>query len=204
MWCSATSSSLAAERAVPFLVLLAALAASPAAARVLITQDEALALAFPGCEVEREPGFLTDAQQERAGELAGAPVTSALVHRHVARKEGRLVGTAYFDTHRVRTLPETLMIVVDPDGTVRRVEVLSFDEPEDYLPRGGWYGQFSGRGLDGELALKRGIRPVTGATLTARATTAAVRRALAVHRVLQEARREPSADPPAPDEEPSR
>ena len=37
--------------------------------------------------------------------------------------------------------------------------------------------------LDEELELKRAIRPVTGATLTARATSDAVRRILAIHDV---------------------
>jgi hypothetical protein len=93
-------------------------------------------------------------------------------------------GTAYFDSHRVRTLPETLMVVVDPRGRVRRIEVLAFREPEEYLPRPVWYGQFPGRGLDDELALDRGVRGVIGATLTARATTQAVRRVLALDRVI--------------------
>jgi Na+-translocating ferredoxin:NAD+ oxidoreductase RnfG subunit len=52
------------------------------------------------------------------------------------------------------------------------------------MPREGWYGQYEGRLLDDDLALKRGIRPVTGATLTARATTEAVRRVLALHQVI--------------------
>ncbi len=60
----------------------------------------------------------------------------------------------------------------------------------DYLPRGAWYGQFAGRGLDDELELKRGIKGVTGATLTARATTAAARRLLATHRVRSEIAKE--------------
>jgi hypothetical protein len=78
------------------------------------------------------------------------------------------------------------MVVVDPGGRVRRIEVLSFREPQDYLPREGWYGQFEGRALDGELNMKKGIRGITGATLTARATTEAARRVLALHRVLRE------------------
>jgi hypothetical protein len=69
---------------------------------------------------------------------------------------------------------------------VARLEVLAFAEPEEYLPRARWYGQFLGRALDDELNLGRGIRGVSGATLTARATTRAVRRVLAVHAVLQE------------------
>ena len=79
------------------------------------------------------------------------------------------------------------MVVVDPAGAIRRIEVLSFDEPEEYLPRPGWYAQFPGKPLDDELSLKRGIRPITGATLTARVTTDAARRCLALHRVLHPA-----------------
>ena len=76
------------------------------------------------------------------------------------------------------------MVVVGPAGSIARIEVLSFSEPEEYMPRGHWYAQFPGKALDDELAVKRGIRPVSGATLTARATTEAARRVLALHQVV--------------------
>lgn len=164
------------------------LVGGPAAtAKVLLSTDEALRLAFPGCRIERRTSFLTDAQLNRGRALAGVEVRSRLVHAYGATEGCRAVGTAYFDTHRVRTQPETVMVVLDPAGEVRRVEVLSFAEPPDYLPRGGWYEQFAGKRLVPELNLKRDIRPITGATLTARATTGAVRRVLAIHQVLGEA-----------------
>jgi hypothetical protein len=166
------------------LNLALALAAAPAAAKVFLTVDEALKLAFPDCQVERKTAYLTAEQVQRARELSGVEVPSALVTYSVARRGGQLAGTAWFDTHRVRTLPETLMVVVDPQGRVVRVEVISFREPEEYLPRGIWYEQFRGHGLDRELQLKQGIHQVTGATLTARATTDAVRRVLALHQVI--------------------
>jgi hypothetical protein len=173
------------------LLLAAALAAAPAAARVQLSTAEALALAFPGCAVERATVYLTVRQQERARELAGEKVDLAIVHPYRARCAGASGGTAYFDAHTVRTLPETLMIVVDAQDRVARVEVLAFAEPEDYLPRTPFYEQFRGRALDAELELRRGVRGVTGATLTARATTAAVRRVLALHRALAEAETPP-------------
>jgi len=166
------------------ILLLALLLAVPAAAKVFVSVDEALKLAFPGCEVVRKTAFLTPEQVKRARELAGAEVPSALVSYYEAVKGGQPAGTAWFDTHRVRTLPETLMVVVDPQGRVGRIEVVSFREPEEYLPRDVWYDQFRGRPLDPGLQLKRGIHPVTGATLTARATTDAVRRVLALRQVV--------------------
>lgn len=155
-----------------------------ASAKVFVTVDEALRLAFPGCEVARRTAWLTPAQVKQAKDLSGVDVPSALVTWYEARRNGQPAGTAWFDTHRVRTLPETLMVVVDPQGRVARLEVISFREPEEYMPRGGWYAQFLGRRLDPDLALKRAIHPVTGATLTARATASAVRRVLALHQVI--------------------
>ena len=160
------------------------LAAGSAAAKVFVTVDEALKLAFPGCQVARRTAFLKPEQVRRARELSGVEVPSALVNYYVATRGGQPAGTAWFDTHRVRTLPETLMIVVDPQDRVGRIEVISFREPEEYLPRGAWYEQFLGKALNPNLQLKRDIRPVTGATLTARATTDAVRRVLALHRIV--------------------
>jgi len=179
---SATSSRRRAAGA----ALLLALAAAPAGAKVFLSVDEAVKLAFADAQVTRQTAFLTPEQVARAKALAGVEVASALVTFYTGRKGGQIVGTAYFDTHRVRTLPETLMIVVDAAGAVRRLEIVSFREPEEYIPRGNWYRQFLGRKLDPELALKRAIHPATGASLTARATTEAVRRALALHRVLAE------------------
>lgn len=154
-------------------------------ATVLITVEEALAQAFPDATTERQTLFLSDDQRTRAEKACGAEVSSALATRYVAhRQDGAVLGWAYLDTHRVRTLPETLMIVLGADGAVRRVEVVTFREPLEYMPREGWYGQYEGQRLDEDLALKREIRPVTGATLTARATTEAVRRVLAIHAVV--------------------
>lgn len=190
MSCSASSSE-ASERggrgAFGRLSLLLALLGSlavPGAAKVFLSVDEALRLAFPGAKVERRTAYLTAEQLRRARELAGVEVPSALATYYAAVRDGKPAGTAWFDTHRVRTLPENLMIVVDPQGRVARVEVISFREPEEYMPRGAWYDQFRGKGLEPDLRLKRAIRPVTGATLTARATTDAVRRVLALHRTV--------------------
>ena len=180
---------MARVRARVVLAVACLLAGAEAPARVFLSQQEALRLAFPeGVAVERRTAFLTEAQQQEARRLARVEEPpDALVTFYVGTRDGRIVGTAYFDTHRVRTMPETIMVLVDPSGAVRRIEVLSFLEPEDYLPLPRWYEQFSSHSLDDDLSLKKAIRPVAGATLTAVATTDAVRRVLAVHRILQEA-----------------
>lgn len=164
------------------LIPAACLATSLAAA--LPTQPEALARAFPGAHIVRKEHFLTEAQARIAKESSGGPLSGAWVVVYEARKEGVLQGVAYFDTHRVRTLNETAMVAVAADGTVKRVEVIAFREPPEYLAKEAWVRQLEGRKLDDQLSLKRGIRPLSGATLTANVLVEAARRCLALHRVL--------------------
>jgi hypothetical protein len=163
------------------VLVMLVLVAVAACASTLIGVEEAMSLAFPGVTLTRETLFLTDEQVRRAEESAGTELASAMVTRFSASSGGGVVGWGYLDTHRVRTLPETVLIMIDSKGQVVRVEVVAFREPLEYLPPEGWYRQFDGESLSDNLALKRSIRPITGATLTARSTTDAVRRALAIH-----------------------
>jgi len=167
-------------------VLLLASPSGGGAGKVFLSPEEALALAFPECTLERGLEVLSEAERERAEELAGARLSSRTVRPYRALHEGKTMGTAYFDAHRVRSKNEVLMLVVGPDGRVTRLEVLAFAEPLEYLPKAAFYAQFVGKSLDAELELDHGIRRVAGATLSARAATEAARRVLAVHRVLAE------------------
>lgn len=165
------------------------LAAVPAQARVLLSQKEALAIAFPaGTPVERRTAFLTDVQARTAEETSGTKLASKVWTYYISRSTTGVERTAYFESHVVRTMNETFMVVVGPDGAVDSVEILSFAEPDEYLPAKRWLGQFAGRKLDEELMLRRGLRNITGASLTSDAVTRGVRRILAVHRALAAAR----------------
>jgi len=172
------------------VVLLAALfaACEGAAEPVYSSREQALARAFPPPAVtERKTYFLTDAERERASRLARTKIASSLVVAYLGRGPKGLVGTAYFDTHTVRTMPETVLVTVELDGGVRGVEVVAFGEPEDYLPRPRWLRLFGGRRLDADLVVGRGLAHVTGATLTTRSLADAVRRVLAIHAVISAA-----------------
>ena len=98
--------------------------------------------------------------------------------------QGEAVGFAYFDRVIVRTMPAAIMASIDADGRLRFIEILTFDEPEDYLPRRRWLGLFQDRALDDGLRLTGVIRNVTGASLTSEAVTNSARRLVAIHEVL--------------------
>ncbi len=151
-----------------------------------MTQQQALAGAFPaGTRVTRQALFLTDQQFAAAKKESGIDFPDRMIVRYAgSNAAGVVIGYAYFDTHVVRTLPSTVMIVVTPDAKVQKIDILSFDEPPDYLPKERWIDQIEGRRLDDDLSLKRAIRPITGASLSGRALVNASRKVLALHRVL--------------------
>jgi Na+-translocating ferredoxin:NAD+ oxidoreductase RnfG subunit len=169
--------------------VLPLLAAGRAHAQATLTQEDALRLAFPApLRVERRTAFLDDAQLRRVRELAKAEHTQRVVTYYAATDAaGRAAGVAYFDSHRVRTLGEVLMFVVDTESRIRRVEVLRFAEPPEYQAPDRWLALFHGRSLSPDLSLKRAIPNITGATLTANAVTLAARRVLALHSVIHPA-----------------
>ncbi|HEU4402303.1 MAG TPA: FMN-binding protein [Candidatus Polarisedimenticolia bacterium] len=174
-----------APRAVLALLMTLLLPAPSAQGRVYMTQRQALEQAFPQpAQVSRRTLYLDADQVHRVATEAGAPVENRVVAYYIGTRDGKPAGCAYFDTHLVRTLPETIMVVVAPDGRIERIDILSFEEPEDYLPNRRWLQQFPGRLLDDDLSLKQGIHPLAGATLSARAITQAVRRVLALHRLF--------------------
>ncbi len=155
-----------------------------------MNQEEALSRAFPpSAKVERRTLFLDEDRAAKIEKESGERLTGRIISYYVGIGPQGTLGYAYFDSHRVRTLPETIMVLVTPTGTVTRVSILAFSEPEDYLPKQAWLDQFAGRGLDSELAMRRGIRNLTGASLSAAAITSACRRILAIHRVVREEER---------------
>ncbi len=179
-WASGWSSKLAA------VLLLALLGpAAIASAKVFYSQREALELAFPKADrIERRNFVLTDAQAEAIKSRSRAPLDSRIVTLHVGWRDDEVLGYAVIEVHTVRTLPEALMTVLEPDGIVRSVRVLAFYEPVDYLPPNRWLAQFDEKRLSPGLQLKRDIHAIAGATLSSRAATSSVRRALAYYEVL--------------------
>ncbi|HHN73741.1 MAG TPA: FMN-binding protein [Acidobacteria bacterium] len=173
--------------AFPSSALLALLVALPATVRggEIVSLDAALERIAPEAVVHEKDTLVLSKEKAAAVRRQAGPLSSRLVSRYrLYDRQGKLLATAYIDTHLVRSLAETLLIAVDPAGRVRSVEVLAFKEPPEYRPRPGWYAQFNGRELGDELRIRKGIRVLAGATLSSHAATDAVRRCLAVHRLF--------------------
>ena len=162
-----------------------ALGGAGAEAKVFYSRSEALELAFPEADrIEDESVLLGDEEASAIESLAKTQLESRIVRIYRGYREGELLGYAFIDVHNVRTLPEAFLVVLSPEGDVRSLRVLAFHEPLEYMPTDRWYRQFERKSLAEPLRLGGDLHGIVGATLSARATTNGVRRALAFYEVV--------------------
>ena len=102
----------------------------------------------------------------------------------MAQSSAGVTGVAFFDRRMVRTLPVTYMAVVNKAGSsIDRVEILSFEEPDDYLPPARWLALYKNHALDKDMAIGRGIPHITGASLTSQAMNDGLRMIFMIYQV---------------------
>ncbi len=160
-------------------------AVGTAKAGVYLSRSEAIEQAFPDADRVTDRTFVLDDTQSSAVEkLARAKLDSKLVTVYTGYKANEVLGHALIDIHTVRTLPEAFMVVITPTGEIRSLRMLAFYEPGEYEPPTRWLGQFHNEALSEELQLRGKIHGIAGSTLSARAVTSGVRRALALYDVL--------------------
>ncbi|MFZ3114629.1 MAG: FMN-binding protein [Syntrophales bacterium] len=153
--------------------------------KVYKTKDDALKEVFPDADaVEKINVFLGKEEQKKIEAMAKSKLESRIFTFYAGRKGNIIVGYAVFGSHVVRTKQEVYMVVINPDSSIRQVEILAFYEPEEYLPSKRWFQRFAGKILDHELWPRRGIIAVTGATLSVNGITQEIRKVLAVFKIM--------------------
>jgi len=135
--------------------LLAAPAAivltAPASANVYLTVEQAKQAIFPGASLT-------------ATGKSGALRTSS---------------GGYFIVDRVLGKHEyiTYAVGVNPNGTIKQIEILEYNETYGYEVReASWRAQFVGKGASSPLLLNVDIKNISGATLSSKHITDGVRR----------------------------
>ncbi len=157
----------------------------PSYGKIFYAKDEALKLAFPDADsVETRTFILKDAEIQRAQQKARTRIDSKLFTFYIGIKNGQILGYAAIESHVVRTMPETIMVVLSPAGQIRSTVVLAFHEPPEYLPSEKWLGQFRRKGLSPELRPGGEIAGILGSTLSVQAISGGVRKVLALFEIL--------------------
>ena len=140
--------------------------------------EDAIKEAFPNAQIERKAVYLSSDERKSIEEKYQVNLGGTFHTFYIAKSQGAIVGYGIFDTHKVRTKDETLFIVVDTKGFIKKIKLISFFEPDDYRAPERWLKRFEGRSLSDPLIPGKDITIMTGATLTTNKVAAAARRVL--------------------------
>jgi len=153
-------------------------------ATVFYSKNEAMELAFgKGTPVEQLSLFPDDPQIAQIQQLAKVKLESGLFTFYVGKNQDKITAYGAIETSTVRTKPETLMIVLTPEGELRNVYTLAFHEPPEYQPPDRWFEQLYKRPL-ADMDFSKGVDGISGATLSTRAGIDSVRKVMAIYQVL--------------------
>ena len=157
---------------------------SPCYGKIYYSKNEAMELAFgKDAVVEMLSLFPTKAQRTQIEKLARVKMESSLYTFYIGKKDGKTLGYAAIENHTVRTKPETLLVLLSPQGQVKVIHTLAFHEPPEYQPPQRWYQQLYKRELD-QLSFRADIQGITGATLSTRSAINITRKVMAIYQIL--------------------
>jgi len=167
------------------ILLCAAPPSTPAWGITYLTQDEALALAFPeGTALTKKTFQLReDGQRRYREELGTTPPPGTLYEVYMGVKDGTPQGWAFVLTESSRYRPITFLVAIAPGGTVGRVEVMVYREPRgEQVKEGRYLKQYERQ--SGAVELGKEIQSISGATVSGQVITFGVNKALFLVREL--------------------
>lgn len=153
-------------------------------AEIFYSKSEAMELAFgKGAQVEQLSLFPDENQTAKIERDAKIKLDSGLFTFYIGKDQDKVLAYAAIETSTVRTKPETLMIVLTPDGELRNVYTLAFHEPPEYLPPERWFEQLYKRPL-AEMDFNKGVDGISGATLSTRSALNSIRKVMSIFQVM--------------------
>lgn len=156
---------------------------------VYLTLEEAPKAVFPGADnIERKDVASTPEFRQRLREEIGRLEPSVWEPSYItftARQHNQVIGHAVVVDEIGKHRPFTVMVSAMPDGKVRDVAVMVYREA-----RGGeitqrrFLTQYKGKRAQDPIQLDRDVIGISGATLSVQGANRAVRKALAVLRLV--------------------
>ncbi len=159
-----------------FLTIVAIfLSISEGEAKVYLNHKQALKRAFPeaGTIISEESVKITPELAGRIREKGGVNKPSFSSKTvYVGKINNNIVGYAIIDNVKGKSRPITYMVVIEPDGKIKHVNVLAYRESHGGEIRyPSFLKQFIGKRASDRIRHRRDIKNISGATLSCRAVT---------------------------------
>src|SRR5439155_4668927 len=148
-------------------------------AQVFLTEDQALRGLFGNCRIERREKILTDEDRQALLKATGLHFPESSFTFLVAEHNGALAGYSLVMNEIGKSEPITFMVVMNPEHRVVDVLVMVFRESRGAeIREKRFLRQFQGKKSGDPIAINNDIVNYSGATLSSRAITRGVKRAL--------------------------
>lgn len=148
---------------------------------VYLMKKEALELAFPDADkIDKKSVFLNDNQINKLQKLSKSKINSRVILFHIGKKGDEILGYAVVDTHIVRSKSQTILVVLNPEGKLKYVEILAFFEPPEYKPTPVWLDLFKGKGGNDNIRVGYDLPNISGATISSNKTAEAIRKVITI------------------------
>lgn len=159
---------------------------APAFAAQYLSAEQAQAVMFPEATAFRRQDIaLTTVQMQLIEKLAGLPARSVNWHVAAALKGESVLGYVVFDDVIGKFELISYAVALNPDASVRQVEILAYRESHGTEIRNpAWRRQFVGKRAQSGIAIGEGIANISGATLSCTHVTDGVRRIAAIAQVV--------------------
>jgi len=148
-------------------------------AQVFLTEDQALRSLFGNCRIERREKALTDEDRQALSKATGLRFPESSFTFLVAERNGATIGYSLVMNEIGKSEPITFMVAMSPEHRVVDVLVMVFRESRGAeIREKRFLRQFQGKKSADPITINSDIVNYSGATLSSKAITRGVKRAL--------------------------
>jgi len=125
----------------------------------------------PDVEVVKKNIILKKSQALSIQKSAKVKLNSKIFRYFKAVRNSEIIGYGILINRKVRSKNAVVLYMIDTNSTLKGIEIIAFNEPEEYITSKKWNALFEGTSTQSNLYLGKGIPTITGATLSARTVT---------------------------------
>ena len=147
-------------------------------AKIYLSIDQAKKIMFGTADMQHRPIILTKEIQENMRQA------SSVSHTFESNRIWKSPNGGWFIVDEVVGKHEmiTYALGINPDGTIKQVEILEYRESYGFeVSDAVWRQQFVGKKVNAPLKLNQDIQNISGATLSSKHLTDGVKRLMVMH-----------------------
>ena len=151
-------------------------------AQMLISPFDAMTQAFGNdIEVSKKNILLTNAKSKNITKDAKLKLDTKIFRIFIAKVDSKRIGYGILVSRKVRSKNSVVLYIIDNNSTLKTIEIIAFNEPQEYIPSKTWQSQFKEVSTNKRLYMGKDIPTITGATLSARSIVDGSRLAFAIY-----------------------